>query len=165
MAESKRQLSEAHKQALRRGFENMSAESHARMSRPLSEAHKQALRKGHKQMAPGSRARMSRGKGPINHHWNGGNWRYWKNQALKRDNYTCQLCSFSEREIMEVDHIKPRAEFPELRFELSNLVTLCPNCHRRKTIMEHKARAPWNKGTRKTRSCYEKNEETTSAHV
>lgn len=115
--------------------------------RRLSEAHKQALRKGHKQMSPESRARMSRGKGEANHLWSGGNWRYWKTQALIRDDYTCQVCGFSERAIMEVDHIKQRSKFPELALDINNLVTLCPNCHRRKTIRELKSQIPWNKKT------------------
>lgn len=56
-----------------------------------------------------------------------------RKQILHRDNYTCQVCGFREPEIMEVDHIKPKSKFPELKYELNNLITLCPNCHRRKT--------------------------------
>ncbi len=116
----------------------------AKKGKPLSEEHKKALRKGHKEMSPESRARMSRGKAEKNHHWNGGDWRYWRNQALIRDDYTCQICGFREPEIMEIDHIKPKSVFPELKLILENLVTLCPICHRRKTIREFKSK-PWNK--------------------
>jgi len=119
--------------------------SESRKGKPLSEAHKQALRKGHREMSAESRARMSRGKGSANHHWNGGNWKYWKNQALIRDDYTCQVCTFREPEIMEVDHIQPKSKYPELALVLTNLVTLCPICHRRKTIRELKTQIPWNK--------------------
>lgn len=117
-------------------------------SRKLSEAHKQALRKGHKKMSPESRERMSRGKGILNHLWSGGNWKYWKKQALLRDDYMCKICFHREPEIMEVDHIKQKSKFPELKLVLDNLVTLCPNCHRRKTIRELKSQVPWNKGMR-----------------
>lgn len=131
----------------------LSAETKLKISlkhkgRKLSEAHKMALRKGHREMSSESRARMSRGKGEKNHHWSGGNWRYWKKQALIRDDYICQVCGFREVEIMEVDHIKPKSKFPELIFTLDNLVTLCPNCHRRKTIRELKSQIPWNKKTK-----------------
>ena len=111
----------------------------------MTESHKLALRKGHKKMSIESRKRMSRGKGHENHHWNGGNWRYWKTQALQRDEYICQICGFSEKDIMEVDHIKQKSKFPELKLILENLITLCPICHRRKTIRELKSQVPWNK--------------------
>lgn len=75
----------------------------------------------------------------------GGKDKYCRREAKLRDDHTCQICGHREPEIMEVDHIKPKSEFPELRFVLENLVTLCPNCHRRKTIREHKSRVPWNK--------------------
>lgn len=69
--------------------------------------------------------------------WKGGISRaFVKTAALKRDNYTCQNCGYCEPEIMEVDHIKSRAAFPELDKVLANQVTLCPNCHRRKTNRE-----------------------------
>lgn len=112
--------------------------SFSRKGKPLSEAHKLALRKGHKEMSLESRKRMSRGIGEVNHRWSGGNWRYWKNQALSRDNYTCQICGFTEREIMEVDHIIPKSKRPDLKLDVNNLMTLCPNCHRRKTNRELK---------------------------
>ncbi len=43
-----------------------------------------------------------------------------------------------EPEIMTADHILPKSMYPELKFELNNLITLCPNCHARKTIREKK---------------------------
>ena len=81
----------------------------------------------------------------LNPAWKGGGDRYCKLLAKQRDNYTCQECGYQETEIMEVDHIIPKSQRPDLRFVLSNLITLCPNCHRRKTIREHKSRTPWNK--------------------
>ena len=72
--------------------------------------------------------------GPNSSKWVGGTWKYWRRETLIRDDYTCQICGLRDTEIMDVDHIKPKKSFPELVFELNNLVTLCPNCHRRKTI-------------------------------
>lgn len=57
-----------------------------------------------------------------------------KYHAKVRDNYTCQICGLRDVEIMDVDHIKSKARNPQLRLELNNLMTICPNCHRRKTI-------------------------------
>lgn len=66
--------------------------------------------------------------------WKGGDFPYWRKQALIRDDSTCQICGLRDLEIMEVDHIVPRAKAPHLYRELNNLMTLCPNCHRRKTM-------------------------------
>ncbi len=59
--------------------------------------------------------------------------------VLKRDNFTCQWCGIKGG-YLEVDHIKPFAYFPELRFELSNARVLCPNCHRKTDTYGHKAK-------------------------
>lgn len=61
-----------------------------------------------------------------------------KIRVKRRDNYTCQLCGLNEPEIMEVDHIKPKSMFPEIKNDMDNLMTLCPNCHKRKTVMDRK---------------------------
>lgn len=60
--------------------------------------------------------------------------------VLIRDNYTCQICGLHDEEIMEVDHIRPQALAPELKYMIDNMVTLCPNCHRRKTNRELRSR-------------------------
>lgn len=83
----------------------------------------QQLKKGHTGM-----------RGDSNPKWKGGRYNYLKNQAKNRDDHTCQVCGLKDVEIMEVDHIKQKAEFPELQYDLDNLMTLCPNCHRRRTI-------------------------------
>ena len=77
--------------------------------------------------------------GTANPSWAGGGDKYWQRQALIRDDYTCRICGLRDPEIMEVDHVIPKSIVPELRHELNNLVTLCPNDHRRKTNREKKA--------------------------
>ncbi len=70
--------------------------------------------------------------------WKGGGM-YWNKQKAKiRDDYTCQVCGLRDVEIVEVDHIKPKSVYPELVASLENLMTMCPNCHRRKTIKDRK---------------------------
>jgi 5-methylcytosine-specific restriction enzyme A len=66
----------------------------------------------------------------------------WREAVLKRDNYTCRYCNKNKdtnKNIkITVDHIRPFALFPELRWELSNGQALCKECHRKKTSWEHK---------------------------
>jgi len=70
--------------------------------------------------------------------WKGGTDKWFKKRVLKRDNHTCQICGLKDDEIMVMDHIKPKSIYPELRHEITNLQTLCPNCHARKTNAEKK---------------------------
>lgn len=79
-------------------------------------------------------------KGENNGAWRGTDDKYWRNKARERDQYVCQGCGLNEPDILEVDHIKPKSKFPELRYVLENLITLCPNCHKRKTIKELKSK-------------------------
>ena len=53
-----------------------------------------------------------------------------RKQCFERDNYTCQICLVKGGEL-QADHIKPYALYPELRFNLRNLRTLCVGCHRK----------------------------------
>lgn len=73
-------------------------------------------------------------KGGKGHHYIG-NFFHQRNEARKRDNYTCQLCGVTEEEFekqMSAHHIKPYREFEdkEEANQLDNLVCLCESCHR-----------------------------------
>lgn len=61
-------------------------------------------------------------------------WPALRLQALRRDDWRCVQCGRRGR--LEVDHILPVRDAPELGFALSNLQTLCPSCHGRKTRLE-----------------------------
>ena len=63
-----------------------------------------------------------------------------RNEAFKRDNWTCQECGVRGA-YLEADHIKPFAYFPELRFEIGNLRTLCRPCHDKTKISAKAMRA------------------------
>lgn len=70
--------------------------------------------------------------------WSGGTWQRIREVALLRDDWTCQTCGLRDEEIMTVDHKVSRAEAPELMYDLDNLISLCPNCHARKTIQDRR---------------------------
>jgi len=61
----------------------------------------------------------------------------WREAVFKRDNYTCVKCGIIGKKglgrtvVLNADHIKPFAKYPELRFEVSNGRTMCVSCHRK----------------------------------
>lgn len=79
--------------------------------------------------------------GSRGNNWKGGIWssqpqserksaRYktLRNEVMERDLFTCVICK-ETGVYLEVDHIKSYSKNPELRFEKSNLRTLCKPCH------------------------------------
>lgn len=58
-------------------------------------------------------------------------WRKIRMEALKKHGRRCQCCGASPANgaVLNVDHIKPRLEYPHLALELSNLQVLCHDCN------------------------------------
>lgn len=54
-------------------------------------------------------------------------YKIWKNAVRQRDDGKCIWCGSTNN--IEIDHIKPFAIFPELRFAIDNGRTLCRKCH------------------------------------
>lgn len=55
-------------------------------------------------------------------------YRNWRNGVFERDKYTCQKCKVKGI-YLEAHHIKSFNDFPELRYVISNGLTLCRKCH------------------------------------
>lgn len=67
--------------------------------------------------------------------WQSLEYKTWRRKVYERDNYTCQRCGIYSKKGRPADlnahHIKPQSEFPELRCEVANGLTLCRDCHQK----------------------------------
>lgn len=90
-------------------------------------------------------------RGENSSNWHGGKVVWLRRQVFERDHYTCSYCGIGDPDLMELDHILPQRRFPELKFEMRNLQTLCSNCHIKKTNEDRiKYPSPTNKGKKAT---------------
>ena len=87
-----------------------------------------------------SRAKRGKCLGEDNPNWRGGmpyhdydRNRYpakqWVKAVKDRDNWTCQECGATNN--LHAHHIKRWKDYPDLRYDLDNGVTLCHTCHER----------------------------------
>jgi hypothetical protein len=56
----------------------------------------------------------------------------WRNAVLERDGYICQSCRCQCKKYergLAAHHIKPYADYPDLRYDTLNGLTLCRQCH------------------------------------
>lgn len=60
-------------------------------------------------------------------------WKSMRSYVIHRDGGHCQRCRIKfgliNDEQLQVHHIKPRIEYPELMYEEENLITLCKTCN------------------------------------
>lgn len=84
--------------------------------------------------------------GENSHFWDGGKtsknqilrsraeYADWRLKVFIRDEYTCQDCGKKNgngyKVYLQAHHLKPFSKFPDLRYEVSNGITLCKDCHR-----------------------------------
>lgn len=98
---------------------------------------KSVFKKGDKFWLGKDRFNM-RGKNHFN--WKGGisrnrhslsnpEYKKWRNEVFERDEYSCQDCGLSGV-YLEAHHILKWSDFPESRYDVSNGLTLCKECHK-----------------------------------
>jgi hypothetical protein len=56
-------------------------------------------------------------------------YKQWRRSVFERDNYTCRTCG-KRGVCINAHHIKSYAHFPDLRYDVSNGITLCVQCHK-----------------------------------
>ena len=95
--------------------------SKALQGRKLSEQHKEALSK--------ARIELFDRIGRIGKHERGWKSARWRRAIYKRDNYKCQVCSSIYN--LYAHHILSWKDYPELRYDLDNGITLCNDCHKK----------------------------------
>jgi len=86
------------------------------------------------------KSKLGKNTGEANNKWKGGvssenskirrckEYKEWRSSVYKRDGWTCQICKRHLKKLI-AHHIKTFNKYPELRFELSNGITLCRVCH------------------------------------
>lgn len=57
-------------------------------------------------------------------------YKQWRYDVFARDRFTCQKCGDSRGGNLQAHHIKSFAEYPELRLQIENGMTLCDRCHK-----------------------------------
>lgn len=87
--------------------------------------------------------RLGGWKGERNPKWKGGitiKWKgyrtkdqyknkIWRLKVLERDNKICQKCKKTESKWMVAHHIQNFFQYPKLRYDVTNGITFCRNCH------------------------------------
>ena len=58
-------------------------------------------------------------------------YKEWRRKVFERDHFTCIMCGDNRGGNLEADHIKPFAQYPELRLDINNGRTLCHECHKK----------------------------------
>lgn len=61
----------------------------------------------------------------------------WAKEVKERDKWKCQHCGLEDKSKLQAHHIVPWKDSIELRFELSNGMTLCRSCHKKEDRRIH----------------------------
>lgn len=79
--------------------------------------------------------------GENSHFWRGGKtketkrlktsaeYKSWRNAVFTRDFYKCVKCGSKNN--LEAHHVKEQCNYPALRFDINNGLTLCHTCHKK----------------------------------
>lgn len=86
-------------------------------------------------------ARLGKYSGPDHYNWKGGVVRtdldrnrypskLWSRRVKERDGYKCRECG-CDNGTLHSHHIKRWMDYPELRYDVDNGITLCEPCHQK----------------------------------
>ena len=88
-------------------------------------------------------------RGKNCHFWKGGitplnkilraskEFKHWREKVFERDNWTCWICEKRGSVKLHPHHLKKFSDYPKLRFEINNGLTLCEFCHKTYTDFRH----------------------------
>lgn len=62
-------------------------------------------------------------------------YKAWRSAVYAKDDFTCQVC-FARGGRIHAHHKKQWSLYPELRYDVSNGITLCASCHTKETNKE-----------------------------
>ena len=66
----------------------------------------------------------------------------WTKKVKERDGFKCIFCECEKT--IHAHHIKPWKDYPELRFDMNNGISLCGSCHAKEEGFKL-GQTPWNK--------------------
>lgn len=56
-------------------------------------------------------------------------YQFWRKSVFERDGYVCKMCG--QRKQLNAHHVQLWSENEKLRFDISNGITLCVDCHKK----------------------------------
>ena len=75
------------------------------------------------------RKKYVRGHKPAARNYNDPAYKEWRKDVLKRDGWRCQYLGCNCKKTLQVHHILKWGEYPALRFNIQNGITLCRKHH------------------------------------
>lgn len=60
---------------------------------------------------------------------NRGKWHKWRLEVFTRDKFICQDCGENRKDKLRAHHLLSRHDYPELKFDVDNGITVCVRCH------------------------------------
>jgi 5-methylcytosine-specific restriction endonuclease McrA len=64
-------------------------------------------------------------------------YKAWRKSVYSRDKFTCQMPGCKSKKSLQAHHIRKWSTASSLRYEKSNGITLCRNCHNSISGSEH----------------------------
>jgi len=130
-------------------YERKVINGHGRKNRPSSKEHIEKIAQAQRGQKRGTAWNKGKSnwwaKGELNNKWKGGitpeNTKLrnsiltveWREAVYRLFDYTCQMCEAKsgngKKITLNAHHIKTWSEYPDLRWDISNGICLCKECH------------------------------------